>query len=76
MFYFFLLKQCIINVQHRTAGIAEYVFNPLFLQTSNSDFRTRQLHHQHPKFKRNKTMQDKAYRRFGQLLLDKPRSLK
>jgi hypothetical protein len=50
-----LLKQCIINMQHRAARIAEYVFNPFFLQTSDSDLSAGQLHHKHPKLKPKKT---------------------
>jgi hypothetical protein len=42
-----LLKQCVINMQHRAARVAEYVFNPLFLQTADSDFRAGQFHHKH-----------------------------
>jgi hypothetical protein len=62
-----LIEQGIVNMQNGSARVAKYVFDSLFLQTADSNFRSGQLHHKHLKYKQNRTAYDNRWQRFGQL---------
>jgi hypothetical protein len=39
MLEFVLIENCVVNVEHCAARIAEHVFDALFSQTAHNDFR-------------------------------------